>query len=139
MLVRLHRLGDDAIALAQALAVLGITEQRVAAALAGLTMEEAAAAASALARAEILDPHPPAAFVHPLVRDAIYHELPFAERVMRHARAAALLAEHGAPPERSRRICSPRHARAIRGSSTCSRRRPRPLARRAPRTRRCRC
>ncbi len=99
VLVRLHRLGDQAVALAQALAVLGITEQRVAAGLAGLTMEEAAAAASALARAEILDPHPPAAFVHPLVRDAIYHELPFAERVMRHARAAALLAEHGAPPE----------------------------------------
>ena len=99
VLVRLHRLGDQAVALAQALAVLGITVQRVAAALAGLTLEEAAAAASALTRAEILRPQAPARFVHPLVRDAIYHEMPFAERIMRHARAAALLAEHEAPPE----------------------------------------
>ena len=99
VLVRLHRLGDEAVALAQALAVLGITVQRVAAALAGLTLEEAAAAASALTRAEILRPQAPARFVHPLVRDAIYHEMPFAERIMRHARAAALLAEHEAPPE----------------------------------------
>ena len=47
------------------------------------------------------DPRPqaPARFVHPLVRDAIYHEMPFAERIMRHARAAALLAEYEAPPE----------------------------------------
>ena len=99
VLVRLHRLGDQAVALAQALAVLGITVQRVAAALAGLTPEEAAVAASALTRAEILRPQPPARFVHPLVRDAIYHEMPFAERIMRHARAAALLAEYEAPPE----------------------------------------
>ena len=99
VLVRLHRLGDQAVALAQALAVLGITVQRVAAALAGMTLEEAAVAASALTRAEILRPQAPARFVHPLVRDAIYHEMPFAERIMRHARAAELLAEHEAPPE----------------------------------------
>jgi DNA-binding CsgD family transcriptional regulator len=99
VLVRLHRLGAHAVAVAQALAVLGLTDQRTTAALAGTTMEETAAAGSELVRAEILRPHAPAAFVHPLVRDAIYHEIPFAERVLRHARAAAILAERDAPPE----------------------------------------
>ncbi|HEY7629472.1 MAG TPA: LuxR C-terminal-related transcriptional regulator, partial [Thermoleophilaceae bacterium] len=99
VLVRLHRLGDHAVAVAQALAVLGVTDQRTTAALAGTTMEETAAAASALSRAEILRPQAPATFVHPLVRDAIYHEMPFAERVMRHAQAAAILAEREAPAE----------------------------------------
>jgi DNA-binding CsgD family transcriptional regulator len=33
------------------------------------------------------------------VRDAIYHEIPFADRIMRHARAAEILGEQGAPPE----------------------------------------
>ncbi len=99
VLVRLHRLGEHAVAVAQALAVLGLTDQRTTAALAGTTMEATAAAAAELVRAEILQPDAPAAFVHPLVRDAIYHEIPFAERVMRHARAAAVLAERDAPPE----------------------------------------
>jgi DNA-binding CsgD family transcriptional regulator len=99
VLVRLHRLGENAVAVAQALAVLGLTDQRTTAELAGTTMEETAAAASALARAEIIGPQAPATFVHPLVRDAIYHEIPFAERVMRHARAAEILAKRDAPPE----------------------------------------
>jgi DNA-binding CsgD family transcriptional regulator len=99
VLVRLHRLGGHAVAVAQALAVLGIADQRTTAALAGTTMEETACAAAALVRAEILGPQAPATFVHPLVRDAIYHEMPFAERVMRHAQAAAVLAERKAPPE----------------------------------------
>jgi DNA-binding CsgD family transcriptional regulator len=33
------------------------------------------------------------------VRDAIYHEIPFSDRTLRHAQAAAVLAEHGAAPE----------------------------------------
>jgi DNA-binding CsgD family transcriptional regulator len=99
VLMRLHRLGDAAVAVAQALAVLGSGEQRDVMALAGVSAEESAGSVSALARAEILQPQPPAAFVHPLVRDAIYHALPFGERVMRHARAAALLAARGAPAE----------------------------------------
>src|SRR5690606_38431183 len=99
VLVRLHRLGEHAVALAQALAVLGLAEMRVAAALAGLSTDETAEAASVLARAEILGPHAPARFVHPLVRDAGYYETPFSERTMRHARAAEILAEREAPPE----------------------------------------
>jgi len=43
-------------------------------------MEQTAVAAAALVRAEILGPTAPATFVHPLVRDAIYHEIPFADR-----------------------------------------------------------
>ncbi|HEY7077839.1 MAG TPA: AAA family ATPase, partial [Solirubrobacteraceae bacterium] len=101
VLVRLHRLGEDAVAVAQALAVLGGAEQRVVAKLAGVTEEQAAVAASALVRAEILRPQAPATFVHPLVRDAIYHEIPFGERIMRHARAAEVLAEAGAPVEQT--------------------------------------
>ncbi len=50
-------------------------------------------------RADLVNPEPPIAFVHPLVREAIYHELPHAERERQHARAAALLQELGAPAE----------------------------------------
>ncbi|HET7046529.1 MAG TPA: AAA family ATPase, partial [Gaiellaceae bacterium] len=100
VLVRLHRLGSDAVAVAQALAVLGDgAEQRVVAGLADATEAEVAAALTALDRAEILRTPAPAAFAHPLVRDAIYHELPTGERAVRHARAAALLAASNAPDE----------------------------------------
>jgi DNA-binding CsgD family transcriptional regulator len=58
-----------------------------------------AVATGALARAEILRPEPPVGFVHPLVRDAVYHELPVGERELQHSRAARLLAETGAPAE----------------------------------------
>jgi len=99
VLLRLHRLGPHAVAVAQALAVLGLAEARVVAGLTGLTEAETADAASALARADILLPQAPARFVHPLVRDAIYYEMPFSERVLRHARAAEVLAERDAPAE----------------------------------------
>jgi len=99
VLLRLHRLGPHAVAVAQALAVLGLAEMRVVAALADLSEAETAAAASALARADIFDRHAPAQFVHPLVRDAIYYEMPFSDRALRHARAAVVLAERDAPAE----------------------------------------
>ncbi|HEY8582390.1 MAG TPA: LuxR C-terminal-related transcriptional regulator, partial [Capillimicrobium sp.] len=41
----------------------------------------------------------PVGFVHPLVRDAVYHEMAPSERELRHERAAAALAELGARPE----------------------------------------
>jgi DNA-binding CsgD family transcriptional regulator len=99
VLLRLHRLGPHAVAVAQALAVLGLCEMRGAAALADLSEADTAAAASALARADIFGPQAPARFVHPLVRDAIYHEMPFSERTLRHARAAEVLARQDAPAE----------------------------------------
>ncbi|MEA2423373.1 MAG: hypothetical protein QOF55_2472, partial [Thermoleophilaceae bacterium] len=50
-------------------------------------------------RTEILRPDRPLGFVHPLVRDAVYHDLPLGERELQHARAARLLAGGGAAPE----------------------------------------
>ena len=52
-----------------------------------------------LARAEILRREAPIAFVHALVRDAVYQELPLGERELQHERAARVLLDAGAPPE----------------------------------------
>ncbi len=101
VLLRLARLPAPAAAVARAVAVLG--EQPGLPAIAGLAgVEEAAAADTidALVRAEILRADEPLGFVHPLVRDAIYGELPAARRGLEHARAARLLADLGASPER---------------------------------------
>jgi hypothetical protein len=71
----------------------------VLAALAGLSEERTAAALAVLTRTEVLaDEHPPA-FVHPLVRDAVYADLPAAERGLRHEEAARLLRAAGAGDE----------------------------------------
>lgn len=100
VLLRLGRLSPDAVAVARAIAILGETADRPAiAALAGLGDPAVAEATDALARAEILAPGAPPAFVHPLVRDAVYHELPVAERERQHARAAGLLGAAGAPAD----------------------------------------
>jgi predicted ATPase len=104
--LRLRRLPPAAADVAHAVAVLGDgAELPLVAALAGLDEEDVARATAELARAEILRPEGPLGFVHPLVRDAVYHELPAGERELHHARAARLLADAGAPPRRSRRTC----------------------------------
>ena len=64
------------------------------------TRAEAAAAVARLARAEILRAEGPLGFVHPLVRDAVYSEVPAAARGPEHGRAARVLSELGASPER---------------------------------------
>jgi DNA-binding CsgD family transcriptional regulator len=100
VLLRLARLPQDAAAVAGAVAILGESAQVPAvAALAGADEERVAEMTGALARAEILRGDPPLGFVHPLVRDVIYGELPPGERELRHARAGDLLREAGAPPE----------------------------------------
>jgi DNA-binding CsgD family transcriptional regulator len=101
VLLRLSRLSDDARAVARATAVLGESADlpRVAA-LAGRDERAVAAASGELIRAEIIRPEPPLGFVHPLVRDAVYHELPPAERELEHERAAEMLREAGAGNER---------------------------------------
>ena len=99
VLLRLARLPAPAAAVARAIAVLG--EQAGLPAIAALAQTgegEAAEAIEALARAEIL--RADEAFVHPLVRDAVYGELPAARRGLEHARAARLLADLGVSPER---------------------------------------
>ena len=100
VLVRLGRLPGDAVAVARAVSVLGEhAELPAVAALAGLEEQAVAAATGELARAEILRPDPPLGFVHPLVRDAVYRELPPGERALLHERAAVLLRDAGAPSE----------------------------------------
>ncbi|MBJ7521331.1 MAG: AAA family ATPase [Solirubrobacteraceae bacterium] len=98
VLLRLARLSGEAAAVARAAAVLGdqATPAHIAG-LAGLEPQEVADATGALIRAEILRPEPPVAFVHPLVRDAVYQEVPPAERELLHAAAADTLRAAGAP------------------------------------------
>ena len=100
VLLRLARLSDDARAVARAAAVLGESAALgPIAALAGCDERAAAAATGELIRAEILRPDPPLGFVHPLVRDAVYRELPPPERELEHERAAQLLRDAGADDE----------------------------------------
>ncbi len=135
VLLRLARLPQAAVALARAVAVLG--EQPglpAAAALAGIGEEQAAEAAGVLAAADILRPGEPLGFVHPLVRDAVYDELPAAQRGLEHARAARVLA--GARRRRRPdRLAAARGAAARRragSSSACARPRAIALVRGAP-------
>jgi DNA-binding CsgD family transcriptional regulator len=80
-------LGDDA-------------DPRQAAALVDLDEQTAFEAVDALARVDVLRPQLPLAFVHPLVRAAVYDAIPPLERDVSHTRAARLLANAGAEPER---------------------------------------
>ncbi len=101
VLLRLARLGDGDVAVARALAVLGEgAELAELAALTGLGEAAVAAATGELARVEILRREPPLGFVHPLVQDAVYDDLPPARRELEHARAARALRDAGAAPER---------------------------------------
>jgi DNA-binding SARP family transcriptional activator/DNA-binding CsgD family transcriptional regulator len=100
VLLRLARMSAEAAEVARAVAVLGESAELPAiAALAGLDERQVAEATGALARGEILRPEQPLGFVHPLVRDAVYHELPPGERELQHARAANVLRAAGAPAE----------------------------------------
>ena len=98
VLVRLARQPPEALAVARAVAVLGEGASLAAvAALAEVDEEGVARAAGGLARAEILRPEPPLGFVHALVRDAVYREMPHGERALWHARGVTALRGLGAP------------------------------------------
>jgi DNA-binding CsgD family transcriptional regulator/tetratricopeptide (TPR) repeat protein len=100
VLVRLDRLGSGAVALARAAAVLGTgAPLRTAAALAEVDPTTAAEIADGLARADIAAGVQPLEFVHPVVREVIYADIPPGERALAHARAARALAQAGAPAE----------------------------------------
>ncbi|MQA75072.1 MAG: AAA family ATPase [Solirubrobacterales bacterium] len=101
VLLRLARLSPDAGAVARAAAVLDEGfDVGALAALAGLSEEATARATGELTQAEILRPDQPLGFFHPLIRAAIYHEVPPGERELDHSRAARLLVDAGAPGER---------------------------------------
>jgi len=100
VLLRLARLPEDTATVARALAVLGDgADLSTLAVLAELDEARAGRAVAALARAEIVRPEPPLAFVHPVVGAAIRGDVPPGERELRHGRAARLLADRGAPAE----------------------------------------
>ncbi|HVE69124.1 MAG TPA: AAA family ATPase, partial [Solirubrobacteraceae bacterium] len=100
VLLRLSALQLGATSLARAVAVLGDgAPRRRAAELARLEPGAAGDAADALAAADILRPGEPLSFVHPIVRSAIYAELPAAERARAHLDAARALREEDPAPE----------------------------------------
>ena len=103
--LRLRRMPPTVTAAARAVAVLGdAAGLPTVAALAQQPEDEVAAALDVLSRSEILKDERHLTFVHPLVRDAVYDDLPAGERALHHERAAQVLSEHG------------RHRRAGRGA-----------------------
>lgn len=96
VLLRLARLTPGARSLAAALSVAGegLTLPELAG-LSGLGDRDAAVAAAGLEGAEIIELRTEARFTHPVVRAAIYEDLPAAERARLHARAGRLLADAG--------------------------------------------
>jgi DNA-binding CsgD family transcriptional regulator len=98
ILARLARLGNHAVEIARAVSVLEPNaEVEHVAALAGMSVAETAEACSRLIDAHLLADRRPLAFVHPLVRGAIYMDMPEPARAQMHAAAARRLrAVHGA-------------------------------------------
>ncbi|MCX4908957.1 BTAD domain-containing putative transcriptional regulator [Streptomyces sp. NBC_00878] len=103
VLGRLARLPEQARTAAQAVAVLGDGAATLSEVAALMERPEAqtARAIVPLVRAEILREGHPYGFVHPLVGEAVYRELPPGERQLRHERAARALSAAGAPAERT--------------------------------------
>jgi DNA-binding CsgD family transcriptional regulator len=101
ILLRLGRLGDPAVRLASAAALLEDgASLRHAAALAELAVPSVEDAADALVRASILSDVAPIRFNHPIVLAAIAGEMPPARRGAAHRRAALILHAEGARVER---------------------------------------
>lgn len=92
LVARLGRFPAACSALARALAILGDTHLRNAATLADLDLTVAARSADTLAAAEILHSGEPISYVHPLLRSAVYADIPPAERGLLHGHAARILA-----------------------------------------------
>ena len=94
VLTRFARLPPGVRSLADACSVLGEgCSLDEAAGLGGLERGDAVVAADALAAAQTLSPGEPLSFVHPVVREALYQELPPARRAALHLQAAELLRE----------------------------------------------
>ncbi|MGH2955845.1 MAG: ATP-binding protein, partial [Solirubrobacterales bacterium] len=100
VLLRLNRLPEPAVRLAQSVAVLG-TRARLAdtARLAGLDPDTAAATVEELAEAEVLGRDLPLTFAHPIVRRVVYEQMIAPARARLHGKAAELLAEKGGSAE----------------------------------------
>src|SRR5215207_1286902 len=98
---RLRLLPAEATSVARAVAVLGPgAPLDEAAALADVDDETAARAADALVGIHVLAAERALDFVHPVVRSAVYEQIPPLERQTLHAQAAELLTARGAESER---------------------------------------
>ncbi len=98
--LRLRRMPTEVTAAARGVAVLGADAGLpTVAELVELPEQQVAGALDGLSRSEILtDGHHPR-FVHPLIRDAVYDDMPAAERALLHERAAGMLRRQGAAAE----------------------------------------
>ena len=94
LLARLARVAPDALAAAEAIAVLGrgAEPQRVGA-LAGLAAERVARVGDALTAAGFLAAGSPLQFAHALIAESVYRAIPEGRRSELHARASDLLAD----------------------------------------------
>jgi DNA-binding CsgD family transcriptional regulator len=97
VLARLRAMPAPTHELASALSVLGDGAQlQHLASLAGLDVDQAVTAAQSLTEADLVRDEPTLSFVHPIVRGAVYGELPAVRRAQLHGQAASLLMAHGA-------------------------------------------
>ncbi|MFL5863787.1 MAG: ATP-binding protein, partial [Solirubrobacteraceae bacterium] len=136
VLHRVSALGPSTSELANAVAVLGDgSELQLVADVAQLGDRQARQAADELVRADIFARSERLAFVHPIVRAALYEDLAPGERQARHAAAADALMRLGAPPERVTAhllLTSPtgdtRRMQTLRSAATAAARRGSPLA-----------
>jgi DNA-binding CsgD family transcriptional regulator/tetratricopeptide (TPR) repeat protein len=95
VLVRVSRLSPGARELASAVAVLGDGSVREAADMCEIPASRAGELTDELARADVLRSGGGLGFVHPVVREVIYRELPTHRRAELHAAAARALVRHG--------------------------------------------
>ncbi|MFD4462607.1 AAA family ATPase [Nocardia sp. NPDC058480] len=99
VLARVSRIDAAAPGFARAVAVLGDSARvEDCARLVGLDPTAAGVLADALAAVAVLERGEPLRFVHPVVRAAVYGDIPGTERAALHARAADVLAAQGADP-----------------------------------------
>jgi DNA-binding SARP family transcriptional activator/DNA-binding CsgD family transcriptional regulator len=101
VLMRLARLPTQAATVARAIAILGDkSELPTVAQLCELSEQETASAVADLVRTELIRDEYPLSFVHPLIRDAIYNDVPAGLRQLHHDRAARALHAVKAPVEK---------------------------------------
>lgn len=100
VLRRLLAAGDEAVRLAEAVAVLGEAGLQEAAQFARLDEPQSVAAADHLVAADILASEKHLQFAHPILREAVRARVPPMRRSLAHADAARFLAQRGAPLER---------------------------------------
>ena len=100
LLMRVGQVDRDAPALARAVAVLGAqAELDHAAEVGGIEPARARELVAALRDAMVLERDEPLRFVHPIVRSAIYEDIPTSMRSALHRRAGEVLAAQRAEPE----------------------------------------